>query len=898
MKPNLLATKLRVPSLPARQVPRPHLTQRLDEGLAAGRRLTLVSAPAGFGKTTCVSEWVGRLTTPVAWLSLDPSDDDPGRFFAYLVAALQKVDGKAGQEIEGPLQSVQLPPLEPLLTSLLNDIAKMPRFLLVLDDFQVIREGAILKAMERLLANQPPNMHLVLVTREDPQLPLARLRANNQLTEVRAAELRFSVLEADQFLQEVLGLSLDQADIAVLAERTEGWIVGLQLAGLSVRDRTDASQLIAGLSGTHRFILSYLTEQVLGQQPEETASFLLQTSILDRLSGELCDAVTARSGSAALLERLFSANLFLVALDDEQRWYRYHHLFADLLGSRLRQSLSAEAIRELHRRASECLAQHDLLDEAIEHALAGEDGERAASLVEQGAHGLMMGGRVKTLQDWLAALPEAVSQSHPRLRIYRMWIDLMQGKLDISDRAMQEREALLDSLPPSPESDQLRLEFVVMLCRFVAITGSTSRAIRLASDAKARLPESDLASRARVHSALAIAYDLEGNADQAAPAYRECFRLAEAAGYYTLAAHTLMMMAQWRTNYGQLREAARLSQSIIDMGAQAGQKTFHPAGQGHIGLAAIHLEWNELEAAEDHLHQGMALCTQGGLAGASTASAIRARLLQARGDLAGALAESLAAQAYYGGVDPAGLARQILIRLAMGDVGEAARVAAPWMRLLRGEPGVPRLPLLAVEDVQTSVARVLLAQGEIESALQVLDELQATAEPGRRRGRLVEALLLRALALQAQSGGDLTPAALACFERALELAEPEGYVLLFAEGGPPVARLLEAVAHRAEVPGRLRQYAHRLLGAFPGGVRTVKAPAGAGKLIEPLSGRELEVLQLICEGCSNREIAERLVVTVSAVKKHTGNIFGKLGVSSRTQAIARARRLGLVSVDG
>jgi len=868
--------------------------QRLSDGLAAGHRLTLISAPAGFGKTTCAGEWARALALPVAWLSLDASDDDPGRFFPYLVAALHQVADDAGHEIEGLLQGGQLPPIERLTAALLNAIVHMPRFLLVLDDFQVIHESAILQAIERLLANQPQNVHLVLVTREDPPLPLARLRANNQMTEIRAADLRFTAREAERFLQEVLGLSLSQADVAVLAERTEGWIVGLQLAGLSLRDRADPSQFIAGLSGSHRYILGYLTEQVLGRQPEATTSFLLQTSILDKLTGDLCAAVTGRADSAAVLERLFGANLFLVSLDDEQRWYRYHHLFAGLLANRLQRSLPAPAIRGLHARAAAWLAQNGFLDEAVHHALAGEDVARAAALVEQAARGMMFGGRVRTLQHWLAALPEAALEAHPRLSVYRVWIDLMQGKLDLSEQALQEKEDLLRALPPSPENDRLRLELMVMLCRFVAIGGHTARAIRLAREAMARLPEEDLASRARVHSALAIAYDLEGHAEQAAPAYRECLRLAEGAGYYTLAAHTLMMMAQWRGNYGQLRESARLSQSIVDLAARAGQKAAFLAGQGHIGLAAIRLEWNDLQAAEASLQQGTELCGQSGLAGLSTGHAIRARLLQAKGDLEAALTESQVAQAFYGGVEPAGLARHILVRLALGDLDEAARLAAPWMRLL-SDAAVPRPPLLASEDIEVIVARVLLAQGEIERALQVLDSLQATAEPGQRHGRLIEALLLRALALQAQNGGDVTPVALACLERALQLAEPEGYVLLFLEAGPAVLPLLRAIAQRTAAPGPVSQYARRLLTAFPG-AQPAAAPAGThSDMVEPLTRRELQVLGLIAEGCSNQEIAGRLVITVSAVKKHTGNIYGKLGVASRTQAIARARRLGLLS---
>jgi LuxR family maltose regulon positive regulatory protein len=719
----------------------------LNEGLEFGRQITLVSAPAGFGKTTCISEWVNTLDCPVTWLSLDPADDDPGRFFAYLVAALQKVDANLGREIESVLHSGQLPPGEAISTTLSNDILELEgRFLLVLDDFQVIQDRFILQVFEKLVANLPQPLHLVLLTREDPPLPLARLRANNQLTEIRAGDLRFTSPEADRFLNEVMGLSLSPADIAVLDDKTEGWIVGLQLAGLSVRDRADPSSFIATLSGSHRFILSYLTEGVLNQQPEEIRQFLLQTSILDRLSGDLCNVITGRSDSHLLLEQLFHANLFLIPLDDEQWWYRYHHLFADLLSSRLHQTLPANAVEELHCRASEWLARNDLLHEAITHALEGRDYETAASLVEQEVRTMMFSGRVSTLKNWLEAFPEASFQTHPRLNINRVWIDLLQGKSDLSEQALQEKENMLRALPPSPENDQLRVELMMILCRFVAFSGNTSRAIRLAEEGLACLPEGDLASRARAHSTLAIAYGWEGQAERARRAYDECLHLAQAAGNYSLAAHATVVMAMGQCDYGQLHEAARSYQSIIDMGVQAGQKMFFPAGQGYIGLAGIHLEWNDLETAKAYLKQGMELCSQGGQPGIFTGHTLKSRLRRAEGDLEGALEEIHSLGQTSQGIDPAGTARQILLRLAMGDLDEASRLAMPLMNMLSGEPATTRLPLLVSEITKAILIRVFLAQGEFGRAMQLLDEIQATAEPGRRFGRLIEVYLLRALA--------------------------------------------------------------------------------------------------------------------------------------------------------
>jgi len=967
----LLATKLHQPSPPLKQVQRSHLIQRLNQGLAAGRQITLVSAPAGFGKTTCVSQWVDTLDCPVTWLSLDPADDDPGRFFAYLVAALQKVDATLGREIEGVLRAGELPPIQVIGASLVNDILALAgRFLLVLDDFQVIQDGFILQVLEQLVANLPPALHLVLLTREDPPLPLARLRANNQLTEIRAGDLHFTRRDANDFLKEVMGLSLSPADIDALEDKTEGWIVGLQLAALAVRDRADPSGFIDNLSGSHRFIFSYLTEEVLSRQTEEIQHFLLVTSILDRLSGDVCNALTGRTDGHSVLEWLFNANLFLIPLDDEGGWYRYHHLFADLLAHRRQHTLPDKAIQELHCRASEWLAQNDLLDEAIKHALAGEDYESVASLVEQEARTMMFSGRMNTLRNWLGTLPETSFQTHPRLNIYQAWIELLQEKSDLSEQTLQEKENMLRALPPSPENDQLRVELMVVLCRFVALSGNTSKAIRLAEEALARLVEGDLALRARAHSTLAIAYALEGHAEKAQRAFDECLYLAQAAGNYSLAAHATVVRAMEQCDYGQLREAARSYQSIIDMGVQAGaapanhagankgaapanhagankgaapanhvganrgaapanhvganrgaapanhvganrgaapanhagaNKVFFPAGLGYIGLASIHLEWNDLETAQDYLEKGMELCRRGVLSGIFTGHTLQARLRQAQGDLEGALEELRSLGHTFQGVDTAGAARQILLKLVMDDLDGASRLAMALKTRLSGESATPQLPPLVSEIAKTLISRVFLAQGEIDSAVQLLDEVQATAEPSVRFGRLIEVYLLRSLALSKQKRGDIPPAALECFQHALDLAEPEGYTLLFLEEGQAVIPLLKAVLNHPPASDRLKHYARQLLDAFPGYGKAVpplaEPPLEVTGLVEPLTPREMEVLELIAAGDSNQMIAEKLVITIRTVKKHTSNILGKLNVSNRTQAAARARELGLLRTD-
>jgi LuxR family transcriptional regulator, maltose regulon positive regulatory protein len=905
---SLLATKLHRPSTPPKLVQRPRLVKRLNEGLADGRQLTLVSAPAGFGKTTCISEWVNALDLPVSWLSLDAADDDPGRFFSYLVAALQKVDEALGREIESALHLAggQLPPSEVISTTLINQILNCKiRFLLVLDDFHVIQDRLILQVLEKLVegamraANPHPLLHLVLVTREDPALPLARIRAHNQMTEIRASDLRFSDLEADGFLNEMMGLCLSQADITVLQERTEGWIVGLQLAGLSVRDRADPSGYIASLSGSHRYILNYLTEEVLSRQPEEIQRFLLETSILEQMCGPLCDAVLEKSGAQATLEFLDRANLFVIALDDEQNWYRYHHLFAGLLANRLKQLLSVQAVQALHCRASEWLAQNEYLDEAVQHALAGKAYETAAALVEQTARTMMFTGRVNALKSWLDILPEATFNTHPRLGIYQTWVGLLTGKADLSEPALQEKDEQLRALPASPENDALRLEMMVILCRFVALAGNTARAIRTSQEALALLPEDDLGSRARVYSALAIAYGSEGGLEKAVPVYNECLRLAQASGNYSLAAHTITMMAMVQGYYGHLHEAVRDYQSIIDMGAMAGQKVFYPAGQGLIGLAGIYLEWNELEKAEECLKQGMELCHQAGLDGMYTGALLISRLRLARGNFEGALEELRLLEQALPRADTINLTvRLIQTRLWMGDTAEAVRLAQPLKIVLAGHPAIPRPPLLGLEIIEAILIRVYLAEGELPQTLQLLDALQATAEPGNRFGRLIEVHLLRALALQKQNGGNILAAALEQFERALELAEPEGYCLLFLEEGPAVIPLLKAVLSQKTAPERLKKYAGRLLQAFGGEdisqVLSVEEPDPNLELIEPLTERELEVLHLMAGGLKYGEIAGSLFISLNTVRSYIKGIYGKLGVNNRTQAIALAQKQRLI----
>lgn len=907
---NLILTKLHRPTLPPNRIPRPYLIDRLNEGLQSGRRITLVSAPAGFGKTTCISEWVESLAIPVTWLSLDPADDDPGRFFTYLIAALQVMDRGSGSETPGLLKTGSVPSSNSISAVLINDIIEADTpFMLVMDDLHVIKNGIILQVLEDIVSKPPPKFYLVMISRDDPPLPLARLRANNQLTEIRAGDLRFTVDETAEFLKRMAHLELSGEDVAALEERTEGWVASLQLAMLAMKGRSNVSSFINAFAGSHVYVADYLVEEVLSQQPEDMQTFLMKTSILERMNAGLCEAITGKKDGQEVLESLLQSNMFVIPLDDERRWFRYHHLFRDLLQSNLRRALPPEEIDELHARAVAWYEQNGFLREAVNHALAAKDFERAAPLIDQVAHEILYTGQVSTLRRWLEALPETIYRAHPQLRFYELWVDILQARIKLSDPDVRESISMLKSLPSSPENDRLRGELMAVACRAMVLSGEVSQGIQVAQEALAYLPEKDLASRARVHSALLTAYWFEGQEEKAESGYEDCLREAIAAGDLRLAAHTMMAQGLIQRDYGRLHDAARTFRPIIDLGNREGvdpnkieglHKTFYPAGQGHIGLGSIHLEWNDLDTSEQHLRRGIDLCRRGGLDGVFVGRVQMSRLLQARGDLERAIRELPSLSRSSQRVDAFQIAeRQIRISLAGGDTDGASRWAEPLIKIINTEPAAAPLPSLFLEMIQAVIVRVYLAQGELIRASALLDRLQASAEQGGRMARLIEVHLLRALLAQKEHHGSVGPDAIVEFEHALELAEPEGFALLFLEEGSALIPLLNAILDRKMAPKPPKQYARTLLRALRKyGKPAIVVPSGeAVGLVESLTPREMEVLQLIAAGDSNQAIAEKLVITVRTVKKHISNIYGKMGVSNRTRAVARAREFGLLLED-
>jgi LuxR family transcriptional regulator, maltose regulon positive regulatory protein len=916
---SLLATKLHRPSLPLRRVQRPQLLQRLNEGLAAGRPITLVSAPAGFGKTTCVCDWVYSLELPAAWLSLDSADDDPERFFTYLIAALQRLDKDLGREIEGVLRAGQVPPAEVISTTLINDLLDMEsRGVLVLDDFQVIQDPFILQVLGALVAHLPQGLHLVLLTREDPSLPLARLRANSQLTEIRAADLRFAGDATGRFLNEVMGLALSDADIAVLEERTEGWIVGLQLAGFSIRDRANASSYIATLSGTHRHILSYLTEEVLSRQPADIQSFLLQTSILDRLNGDLCNAVTGRADSRALLERLYTDNLFLLPLDDEQHWYRYHHLFADLLRDR-QHALQADQTAELHQRASRWYTEAGLAGEAMRHALAAADYTLALRLLEKHAVEMLVQGYAKTVEGWLQAIPPERRLQSPRANLAFVWMHLLHGSFAQIPPYVERLEVMFAQPPWNAAEPSLKAEWLAVRSYLANAQGHVAECLELANQALAMAPETDGYVLSLAYNALGTAYLLQDEYARAIAVYQQAVRHGRDALNPVSEMLATTILVQVTLQHGQYQLAYETAiEGIRRVEASGSQSPVSGVVYGALGQVCY--QWRQMEQARDYFLRAIQVSALGGYSDAEVYHhGLFSRWLQAEGHLAAAAQEIKMAVDRMPPTTPAWIkeeaaAQQVRLALAQKQLAAAEAALKPLGFWRQGQMAIPDPVSSASYNFSTgqaynSALQIVLHQAQArpdpahwQYGLDLADRLIATALQGQYLPLAIEALLTRAQMHRAL--GD-QPANLADVARALALAKPEGLISLFVEAGPAIAESIGALIQPGAPEAVSQDYIKKILAAFPTSALPGVAPegqaaphpptgSGPAALIEPLSQRELEILRLICEGCSNQAIAERLVLSPHTVKKHSSNIFGKLGVGSRTQAVARTRQLNLL----
>jgi len=924
----ILATKLYVPPPRANLVLRPRLVERLNEGLSASRKLTLISAPAGFGKTTLVSEWVAVCDRPVAWLSLDEGDKDPTRFLTYLVAALQTIMVNIGEGVLGVLQSPQPPSTESILTALLNEITSIPdHFILVLDDFHVIDSKPVGEALAFLLEHLPPQMHLVITTREDPHLPLARLRARGQLTELRAIDLRFAPTEAAEFLNAVMGLDLSAADVAALENRTEGWIAALQFAALALRGplsmqgQKDATGFIQSFTGSHHFVLDYLVEEVLQQQSETVQAFLLRTSILDRLFGPLCDAVLGSPSASGqqTLEYLERANLFIVPLDNERRWYRYHHLFADVLRVHL-MAEQPDQVSALHRRASDWYEDNGSTDNAIRHALAAEDFARAADLVELVMPAMNRSRQFATLLGWLKALPDELVRVRPVLSTGYALVSLSSGELGGVEPRLRDAERWLDMTadmrerPESPaagmvvvdEEEFRRLPGMIALFRGgqALARGDMPETVKNARRALDLALEDDHLMRGAAASQLGLAAWTSGDLDAARQLTADGMANVRLAGYISSAIGGAIVLADIQIAQGRLHEAMTTYERALLWATEPGAPVLQGAADMYVGMSDLHREHNDLKTATQHLLTSQALGEVAGLPqNPYRWCAAMARIREAQGDLDGALdlldqAERLYDGALSPNVRPVAT-RKTRVWVAQGRLGEALG----WARA-QGLSVEDELSYLHEFD-HITLARVFLARyqsdradGSISEVVGLLERLLKAAEEGGRRGSVIEILVLQAIAYHAQ--GDL-PSALLPLQHALALAEPEGYVRMFLDEGSSMMQLLREASAREIMP----DYTDKLLAAFEAEKRKSEdkpdlppaLPEGhrdGEPLVEPLKQRELKILQLIAQGLSNREIGERLFLALSTVKGHNRKIFDKLQVQSRTEAVARARELGLL----
>lgn len=892
----LLATKLYSPPPRLDAITRPRLLAHLDAGLHG--RLTLVSAAAGFGKTTLVSAWLAGGAQPAAWLSLDPQDNDLPRFLAYLIAALQTLAGPDGAPLaphlgDGVLAALRAPsppPPDALLTALVNEIAAIPSaFILVLDDYHVLESPAVDAALGFLLDHMPPAMHLVIATREDPPLPLARLRARGQLCEVRAADLRFTFEEAAAFLNQAMSLPLTPEEVAALEARTEGWISGLQLAAISLQGHPeDAAAFIRSFTGSHHFVLDYLIEEVLDQQPAAVQHFLLRTAILDRMCGPLCDALLdpaapndPASGETTLyaLER---ANLFVVRLDDARCWYRYHHLFGDLLRQRLRQIAGAGEVAAIHSRASAWFEANNLELEAFQHAVAAQEIDRAARLAEGRGMPLLFRGAVAPVIGWLAALPRAELDARPALWVmyasallFTSRIAGIEEKLRAAEAVLQQaglqkseaQEAELDAQTRSLIGHIASIRATVALTQHQAdvILAQAHRALEF-------LPPDNLPIRAAATWTLGYAHQLRGDRLAARQAYTAALAVSEPIGHFIVTLMATQGIGHAEETDNRLQSAAAIYHRVLKL---AGDPPLPVACQAHLGLARIHYAWDELAAAATHAQESLRLGQQIEYTDRAVASQLfLARLHLAQGDAehAAALlaqAEQAARQHAFALQFPEIAAVRVLLLLRQGDIAAAAEVAQR-------------------HDLPVSQARVHLAQGDGAAALARLEPSRQMATDRGWLDMQLQVLVLAALAHQANRDPGAAQHALAA---ALALAAPGRIIRPFVDEGAAMARLLATIA-----PDFLPEYVGRLLAAFDS-TPAASTAATTPPLAEPLSARELEILNLIAQGLSNQEIGARLFLALDTVKGYNRRIFEKLQVQRRTEAVAKAQELRLLPLN-
>ena len=875
----LLHTKLRVPGSTPTLLSRPRLTRQLN--LQSNGYLTLLSAPAGFGKTTLVTDWVRQQTNPVAWLTLDEQDNDPILFWRYLIAALQTVDGRLGQQAQATLAAFTRVSLETAVTFLINDVINyiMPDTILtlVLDDFHWIRTASIHQSLNYLLQHQPPQLHILLLTRADPSLSLARVRVEGRLVELRAADLRLTAEEMVTFFNEVMALNLHEVDLRLLAEQTEGWAAGLQLAALSLRQRGtgEAAHLLQTSAGVRQHVFTYLIEEVLQRQSDEIRQFLQQTAVLRQFCGELCTAVTGQANASHLLRQLLADNLFITPLDDEGQWYRYHPLFAEML----RADLDEAAQRECHRRAASWYADRQLIHDAMRNALAAQDFELMARLLTQSYKTLLANALLVSLQKWLAALPEAYQS--PRLRIAAAWCRVYESNEQELGQNVTTITKMLPELDKPFQGEILAIQAI-----YASLYGQLDNAMQWATEALTLIDPEDFLSLAAAYQALGNAHRYQGALDPALAAYSQARQQFENMGNVFMGQLPLYRMASIQIMQGRLHQAWQTYELVRQRAQAAGHEPLIMTGEVFGHLSDLYWEWNDLEQARAYAQQEIELAQSGHMLLALVDGYLKlAAVAAAQGNAAEArealsMAEETAVQ-----LQSAPVSAQVAVQQARHELLWGSRIAAlAWADdydRQRTDGTCVLTPLLA-QSADLLLARIWLVQGRTNAALDLLQESIPQLEASGRIRLEAEANVLQALAWTAQRQETAAQKALG---HALTLAEPEGYIRLFVENGPALVPLLSQVRHL------FPDYVAQLLAALPAGSSN---GSSTPLLFDPLTEREQEILDLIAQGQSNRQIADALFISVGTVKGHVNHIFGKLDVKSRTQALLRARELNLL----
>ncbi len=902
----LLTTKFFIPQLREGYIPRPRLNECLDRGLNGS--VTIVSAPAGYGKTTLVSAWVAIIDNPVVWLSLDEQDNEITRFLTYLVNSIQQINPKIGVDVLAALDSTQSPQAEILLTLMINGVAaNASQFILILDDCHLISNNEVFEALEFLISHKPDEMHVMFIGRVDPQISLSRLRAGGQLTEIRSRDLRFSRMETTAFLNDYMDLDLSIEDITTLEERTEGWIAGLQLVGLSLQQRDDRHEFIQSFSGGHRHLIDYLGEEVLSHQPEEIRSFLCRSSILDRLNPSLCDATLNIANSSQILYKIEGMNLFLIPLDDERRWFRYHHLFADFLKLCL-QNDEPNLISELHRRAAGWYKANWYDREVLGHLLSAGEFEEATRFVEQKALRLLEKSELAQLMNWIAVLPEENVLQHPRLSIYQIWAlrlsggqyDVVENKINMIDAKLEEISGDYSILEHgsiySDLDDELRnlKTHIYGLRAFQGIySENLTEAKEMVEKGRALSPDEKFVSSG-LGFAMGWANRLSGNLSAAFDEFYNSSRISKESGNIFMAVSTLCRAAYGLVLGAKLRKAEQVFAEALDIAHLESGKRYPVAGYAYVYLGGIYYEWNELETAKRYVLDGIQLCERVGyIMDQAVGYCYLARINLAEGDI------DSAQDACQSAIELSQLMKDYLylrrwvddcqVRLwtAQGDFGSLEKwVQRSGMRIEDALDFKRDIDHIILARALLVLSKCRPSSSYLEDILTLLSKLEVMAEDAKWYGKLIEILVLQAMALQISKNEEQ---AILSLEKAISLAQPEGYMRSFVDEGLPMGLLLKSLLLNDED----NSFARNLLATYD----LSQSPdlfSSDQAMLEPLSSRELEVMSMLASDLSGPEIADEMYIALSTLRFHTRNIYGKLQVNNRRAAVGKARDLNLI----